>query len=286
MSEPNYPVAAAVVLYNPTDDVFENINSYHQQVEFLYIIDNSDRYNAGLIKRLEGLGRVKYVNNLGNRGVAAALNVGAKMGIADGYAFLLTMDQDTLLPPDFVIALFSKVKSDQLDKTGIIAPRFSGKVAENTDAQNILFTMTSATLLNLEIYSKVGPFLDDLFIDHVDHEYALRLNDRGYSVIQINALKVLHRPGNLVQFSFFGKTHHLSSHSPDRLYYFIRNGFFVSKLYQKKFPVFRKLFLRLVAKEVLKILVDKDKLLRVRMIFKGIKDYKYKKLGPLHRKLK
>ena len=273
-------VAGTIVLYNPPDDVLDNIASYINQVAKLYVIDNSVQYNDTIRQKLRELNKTIYINHEGNRGIAAALNTGAQCALNDGFEFLLTMDQDTVLAENFVANLMAAFTVNNPERIGILAPRYTKLFENQTDRfQNVLFTMTSGNILNLSVYKNIGPFLEELFIDHVDHEYCLRVNQRGYKVLQVNDIGIGHRPGTPTQ--IFTKKLSFSSHSPQRLYYFCRNGFYVCKLYQKDFPAFTRAFHTLLTKEIAKIPFEGSKLKRLRMIIRGYVDFKKRKLGPL-----
>ena len=279
MNHVNNTVAGTVVLFNPVNEVFDEISSYVNQLGRLYIIDNSIHYNNSLIEKLSKFDKVVYVDNKGNQGIAAALNRGAQLALQDGFRFLLTMDQDTSLSGTFVSNLMKGVIENDASQIGIIAPRYSPRSSKQVDRfQRVLFTMTSGNILNLSVYEKVGPFLEELFIDHVDHEYCLRLNKLGFKVIQDNMEEIIHRPGTLrtvsARLSF-------SAHSPTRLYYFTRNGFYISKMYENDFPVFKRTFLKLLLKEIAKIPFEDSKMLRLRMIVKAFEDCKRKRFGAI-----
>lgn len=282
MSESVDCVAAVVVLYNPPDHVFDEISSYIGQVSKVFVIDNSVQYNESLIQRLESLDKIVYLNNGGNLGIAAALNTGARLAMAEGFDYLLTMDQDTSLSPSFVQQLMTGLQINGLQKVGIMAPRYNDSPSRKAEKyQKVLFTMTSGNLLNLKVFKEVGPFLGELFIDHVDHEFGLRLNTRGYWVLQENSLQITHRPGSIYSTKLFFKTISFSSHSPLRLYYFCRNGVYVSKLYWNKVPSFPMFFLKLLAKEATKLLLfEKNKLVRTRMLIRGLTDGIQNQMGP------
>ncbi len=280
MSETSYGIAGVVILYNPENHVYSEILSYVNQVSRLYIIDNSTQHNASLVNQVLQISHVNYINNASNIGIAAALNIGANSAITDGFDFLLTMDQDTSLPGNYVATLVDGIRRQNSNEIGIIAPRYTPTSRGQDEFENVLVTMTSGNLLNLSVYKKVGPFLTELFIDHVDHEYCLRINREGFRVVQANNLYLPHRPGKLVGVRFIRKKL-FSSHSPARLYYFCRNGFFVSNLYRSSFPEFRLSFIKLMAKEIVKIVFEDDRMLRLKMLRKAFLDFKAEKLGPL-----
>ena len=72
-------VAGIVVIYNPEDDIIHNIESYIQQVDQLYLIDNSEHENINLRKYSITANSVEYIFNGKNLGVSKSLNLGASM---------------------------------------------------------------------------------------------------------------------------------------------------------------------------------------------------------------
>lgn len=278
-------ISAVVVLYNPSNDVLVNIKTYSNQVDRVYAIDNSERANLDFVEKLKYISNIVYIYNNSNLGIAAALNIAAISAIKDGYSYLLTMDQDSSVPENMVSILFAKMS----DKVGIVAAEhFDEKVhniPQEISTEEILFTMTSGNLLNLSAYSLCGKFLEELFIDHVDHEYCLRLNSNCYKVIKTNETFVFHRLGDVVKKKFLKYTIWSTNHSPVRLYYRFRNRFFVSDIYKKKFPEYPKIDRKNMFLELLGIyLYEQDLFEKTKMIVKGYIHYRKKKLGKFFEK--
>ena len=108
-------LAGVVVLYEPGDCVLNNINSYIDSLETLYIVDNSSSNNS---KKFKGK-KIRYIYNKGNLGIAEALNIGAKRAIKDGYKWLLTMDQDSCFDKYSIgkmVVFLGKLKDDDVVK--------------------------------------------------------------------------------------------------------------------------------------------------------------------------
>ena len=84
-------IAGVVVLYNPTEDVLDNIESYLCDIDRLYIIDNSIESHQNMFKD----SKITYIPLMQNKGIAYALNEGAKHAIEDSFEYLLTLDQDS-----------------------------------------------------------------------------------------------------------------------------------------------------------------------------------------------
>ena len=108
--------------------------------------------------------------------------------------------------------------------------------------------MTSGNLL----YKQVRPFNNFLFIDHVDHEYGMRLYSKKFRVIELNNVHTKRMLGVKKQIRLFGALFSFVSHSPQRMYYMSRNDLYVSQSYIKKYPMFVLTMLKLFTKEIIK----------------------------------
>ena len=67
-------IASVVVLYNPSQENINNISLYKKEVDRIYIVDNTDDN----IKRINNTQKLKYIKLGENKGIACALNIGAK----------------------------------------------------------------------------------------------------------------------------------------------------------------------------------------------------------------
>ena len=276
-------IAAVVVLYNPDCDLISNIQSYLNQVDKLYIIDNSDKNLESEIRRIKSSVPIFYKFNNSNIGIAAALNIGINESMKEGYDYILTMDQDSSASELMVERLYSIIVAS--NKNGIVAAYHFDPTVDKKESliktEEILFTMTSGNLLSLEAVKTVGDFWEELFIDHVDHEFCLRLNKFGYRVIKTNFTLVHHKLGQLVKHSLFNHTLWSTNHPPIRLYYRFRNRFFVKDRYKKDFPKYIKIDNKNIFFELLSIfLFETNRIAKLKMIIKGYIHYKYNILGP------
>jgi rhamnosyltransferase len=271
-------IAGVVVLYNPSEDVYQNILSYIDQVSKLYVVDNSTVVSGEIVDRITTHANAVYLSANGNKGIGYALNAGASSAAKEGYDLLLTMDQDTKLFPGYVSALMKYIDSS----TGIVAPWYKGSAKSNNPTDEVMYAMTSGNLLNITAWSKAGDFKAEFFIDHIDHEYGLRLNSKGFRVLQVNTVELDHRPGTTHAWALPGLRFHYVIHSPERNYYFTRNGFYVSKMYRDTKWNFRPFFMRLLWKNIVKAIVHRDqRRRRIELMWKGYKDYRKNKTGKL-----
>lgn len=276
-----------VVLYNPDEDVIDNIKTYLNQIDKLFIIDNSDQKTLLYKELLSKLTGCEYISNNDNLGIAAALNIGAKKGIEQGYDFILTMDQDSRVPENIIQEIFyytDKYNYD-INTIGIISPFHYDNpwmVVPSNDIDEMLYVMTSGNLLNLKAFKSVGDFSEELFIDRVDDEYCMRLLMNGYKVLRINKILLPHKLGNISKGSILGRIQTFTNHSPVRRYYITRNSLYVVKKYKDHFPQYKIIELKSFFYEFSKILLfEREKIKKIIMIFKGIYHYKKGITGKL-----
>jgi len=279
-------VAAVVVLYNPDLSVRDNLLSYLDQVELIYAVDNSAGPCAW-IESLTGNGKVRYLPNGENLGIAKALNIGAQAALTDRFDYLLTMDQDSSATEGMVAALLASLRPEEVSQIAIISPFHLTDIdtlpLDRPPREEVLTAWTSGNLLNLGIYREVGPFRDDFFIDFVDHEYCLRLRSHGYRVLQCNRAVLCHHIGtDLKKNRFLHLTLITSNHSCVRRYYITRNRFWLRRLYGKEFPEFFSIDTKRFIAELINILFfEKDRFRKYLMIGKGLLDFATGKKGPL-----
>ncbi len=277
-------IAASVVLYNSPLSRSAAIETYRVQVDRLYVVDNSEGGKTDLAHYLIGLPNVVYISSEKNEGIASALNRAASKAISDGYSYLLTMDDDTAVPENLITAMTSFLNEyDNASRVGILAASHSDEDSTLSIKQSykkVLYTMTSGNLLNLNIYRQVGLFCNDFFIDHVDHDYGLRINQAQFEVIELPELKLFHQLGERRQIRWTNMKY--VSHAPTRGYYFVRNGLVLAQKYKYDFPDFHRKVWILLIKEFFKALFfEPQKAYRLRLLWQGVVDKCAGRFGKL-----
>jgi len=280
-------IAAVVVLYNPGLQVLNNLNTYLNQVDKLFIIDNSEKINIVLVEKLQLLIRTEYICNNSNLGIAAALNIGARKAINEGYQYLLTMDQDSEAPPFMVSNLLECFSEDS--KIALVSPHLQSPEGRNLiylstkHCEQVITAWTSGNLVKLKIYQISGGYREDFFIDYVDHEFCLRLNQMGFKIYTCYKTTLKHKLGRIEEKNLFFRKAYPTNHSALRLYYRTRNRFYVKKIYKKNFPdffkqddkAFRHIFLKV-------ILFENYKKMKLKFILKGYQDFRKNILGKYY----
>ena len=276
-------IAAVVVLYNPDKTISNNIHSYLDQVNKLYIVDNSEHKNDLLIKGLKQNIKIKYIDNKGNQGIAHALNVGARAAIKDEYDLLLTMDQDSKASEDMIDHMLECLKMFNISEVGILSPFHASRfhaVSNDKGCVEKKMVMTSGNLLSLDAYQDVGPFREELFLDYVDNEYCLRLQQHGYKVIQASEAILHHNLGELSKHTFLSKNMYCYNYPPIRYYYRTRNVIVMNK----ELGYFDGLYFKELLKDIIKIILYEDnKMEKFKHIYFGIVDAIKGKMGKYDR---
>ena len=101
-------IPAVVVFYNPSEENINNLKVYEKSVDKIYVVDNSDDE----VIRLKNTKKIEYIKLFTNKGIATALNEGAKKAMEDGYDWLLTLDQDSQITSDVIEKLKKYFKED------------------------------------------------------------------------------------------------------------------------------------------------------------------------------
>ena len=272
-------IASVTILYNPEMEVLENLKTYINQVDKLFIIDNSENINQVFVEKIQSINRLEYIWNKTNIGIAAALNIGVKRALYEGYEYLLTMDQDSQAPANMVSDLlecFSQDFTIAIVSPLHHSPKSKEKKNESTDAFTQVFTVwTSGNLVKLSIFKTVDGYKEDFFIDYVDHEICLRLKSLGYKIYTANKIILKHNLGKIEEVNLIFRKVYPTNHSPLRLYYRTRNRFYVKNIYKKIFPEFFEEDDRAFWKSYLKVvLFEKNRVQKIKYIIRGYRDYR------------
>lgn len=265
-------LCGVLVAFNPQDVVINNIKTYLDGLDRLYVIDNSRKNHEKMFHNK----KIIYVANCKNMGIAHALNQGVSLAKEDGYSYILTMDQDSYFEHNAFLEFKREFEKNKSDEIGIYSPlhQTNSEKLNGTIRTDSLIVMTSGNILNIKIHQKLGGFKEWLFIDGVDQEYCLNLRKHSYK-IQIFENIFLHHPlGKIENKKILGHTFMVTNHSAIRRYFITRNRLYIHSLYQDIFPQFCKRELENTKKEAIKIILfEKDKRKKLHWIRQGEKDF-------------
>lgn len=265
-------ISAVVISFNPQCDLlFNNILSYSRHVDQIIVVDNSTELDVKKeINEFCSNNQYIYHDMSGNRGIAAALNVGFNYAIKSNSEWVLTMDQDSNFVSDlegYKSQIIDNTCSDVLLLIPIYDYHNMGKL-EGVKSCNPIIAPQSGNLVKLSNYNKLGLYREDYFIDFVDYEYCLRAKSKGLVLHQINTVILNHKAGEKKTVSFLGIQYDYFEAAPIRYYYVVRNGLKTALIYKD----FRSLII--VLKTAIRIVfIEKNKLEKLKFVSRGVVDF-------------
>ena len=297
-----HKVCAVIVSFHPDKKFPQRLDSILAHVDSVVIVDNCSNSAAfSMIEQIIDNERTFLISNKVNLGIAKALNQAMKWAVNRKYDWVWTFDQDTQAPSN-MFASFEKAYNHLKNKykIGMIAPNYFdihsetyyvpihnsfaprssaiNRYAEAEDENILVITekasvISSGSLISLSAFRVVGKFEEKFFIDWVDHDYCLRIYQRGFVVILLRQAVLKHAMGKATKHRLLHKSVITSNHSPLRRYYWSRNGFSLMLRYIKvDFPLALDL-VKIMAKSVIVILsFEKQRLAKIKYLVLGIYD--------------
>lgn len=191
----------------------------------------------------------RVLRNDSNLGLAAAINRGVQMvsGLEPAPEFVLLLDQDSEPRPGSIETLLATflILEKEGRKVGCVGPllldpqtslthgfhqctrwRWKRIYPDPGSMQPIKCANLngSGTLMRRPLFATLGGLDESLFIDHVDTEWAFRVQNIGYGLWGVPSAVFLHRMGEAsIRYWLFG-WRVWPSRSPQRHYYLFRNA--------------------------------------------------------------
>lgn len=280
---------AGIVLFNPEMERLKlNIISIKKQVDLLILVDNGSSNIEKIIKEYSEYNEILIIRNNKNKGIAFALNQICKKAIEKQFDWTLLLDQDSICSDNMIIEYKKYLYTE---KVALLTPFIIDinklttiKYSEMTlpTVSEVQWAITSGSLVNLNILSKLKFFSEDLFIDMVDFDYSIRLNLNNYTQLRINSTYLLQEVGNAEKTKLFRiqkdnsgkwsiKRYYRTNHSILRQYYMTRNRIILSKKYSKYRSFYKSFFYTLLL-SFPKIFVEKNKVAIFNTLFNGLRD--------------
>ncbi len=156
-------------------------------------------------------GNVEYWAASQNGGIAEAYNYALMRASSEGFQWLLTLDQDTELPSDFLMRVATIASSLETGPVGAIVPFIHGKgklfsphrFAAGflhrwlpTDYEGIsqtpVYAINSGSVLRVEALAQIGGYDPRFWLDFSDYMVFHRLQQYGKRVYVAGSLKLNH----------------------------------------------------------------------------------------------
>lgn len=296
-------IAAGIVLYNPkNDERFKRaFNSVIKEFNKIYVFDNSTTN----IQFSFNSTKVVYMTEDANRGIAYALNHIMKAADKDNYDWVVTMDQDSIIPHGLLKAYKENLSVKEL---GIICPQAIDKrrtyelPKSYPKKEYVNKCITSGSCTSVRAWKKVGGFDNKLFIDLVDNDFCKRIILSKYKILKLNNIILDQEFGEIIpksskkqQFWYkiaqilnninFAKLGYKKKVSAFRVYYTNRNIIYLNKKLKKFGGIgyqsynTTNYFGFWIAFNLPSILRGDNKLEIIKSVYKGIKDGKNEKVN-------
>ncbi len=247
VAEESSGLACITVTFNPDLDVLRAQIAQLPQSALKLLVDNGSGRAVGAgLRQLAAEAGCELIENGANLGLARALNIGADAAIAarPGVRMLLLLDQDTEPGAGGAEALLQawtrlraidsglgSIGPALLDaSTGelhgfhrIVRWRWTQLRPTGTEPVRVDNLNGSGTLVPASLFARLGGLRGELFIDHVDTDWAFRVRDAGLSLYGVPGVTFLHRMGTRgIRFWFLG-WRVWPQRSPARHFYLFRN---------------------------------------------------------------
>jgi len=260
-------VCAIVVTYNPDDSSVACVRTIVDAAVHTIIVDNCSSEPCRQKLRELKSEKVTLIENSSNLGVAAGHNLGVRTAAEQGYEWFLLFDQDTKIFPLTIpnlIQVYADCFSEIGPKLGMLGSNYYHMMEDGTIVEAKVplchgrqwseaeLIITSGTLISRENFDQIGPFREDFFIDHVDHDYCLKARHHGFVIARTALPLMIHRLGMLCTkrpWLALGRKKLLSFYSPLRRYYQLRNFLLLAHEYEHEFPKSINFIRRSIRKE-------------------------------------
>jgi len=241
-----------------------------------------------------------FLENQNNLGFAGGNNVGIKYALENQADYVLLLNNDTTVEPDFLTQLIKAAESDK--KIGMLGPKINfydhkdriwflgGKINcllnqgthlyyDQIDSQNLpseafevdYFT-GCALLIKKEVIKKIGLMWDGYFLYYEDTDWNLKAKKNGWKIIVAPKAKIYHKASRSTKPGSFSYIYY---HTRNGLYLAKRNGSFLirSCVYLNSFWIF--------AKQIIKFIFIPKKRIWAKAVMRGIGDFYSGRTGKL-----
>lgn len=238
------------------------------------------------------------IENKENLGFAGGNNVAIKRALENSADYVLLLNNDTLVSPDFLDKLVETGESNA--QYGVLGPKIyyatekdriwfgggyfswlgggrhleyekidSAHVEEETKETD--YITGCSVLIKREVLEKIGLLNDDFFIYYEDTEYSLRARKNGWKVIYVPRAHIWHKISRSTK----------PETNANVFYYHIRNALLLSRLHAPVY-ILPGIYLWSVlcySKQIIKPLFAPSKREIAKMIMRGIEDFYGGKFG-------
>lgn len=202
-------VGAVIAAFRPGRELLEAVTSAVGQVDVVVVVVDEHPVSEAtrdVVDACRAAG-AEIVEHGGNRGIGAALNTGVDQVLASlpEVSDILTLDQDSAVPPGYLAALLSarSAAEDAGVRVGMVAPGTVGSILRLPSRHRGEVVMggepiQSGLLVPVDVLQRLHGFDESLFIDGVDTDFWLRAGDLGLRCVLAPGARLEHRLGQAI----------------------------------------------------------------------------------------
>jgi len=289
-------VCAIIVTYNIGQALRRCFDSIRDQVAHVIIVDNgSDEITRGELNKLASANSATIILNERNEGIARALNQGVKCALSKKYPWVLTLDHDSEATPGMVEKLLRTaqllhqggrrdvaiVGANHLDRNaGVFLTRL--RPVDDSGPVEVEHQRTSGSLINCDVFNKVGFFDEALFMYYVDDDFCLRLRRAGFKLFLCPGAVLLHSEGSKQKRRFLWRKVFYDGYTKQARYYLTRNPFYILRKHHLGAHFYYAATKRLLNDYVKVVLYDEAPVSQILFGLRGLFDALRNRYGPFN----
>jgi hypothetical protein len=262
-------VAIIILNFNGWADTLEclaSLNRLDYSNFEIILIDNASKERPPLVNVQFLKLTIFQVFNEKNLGFAGGNNQGIKIALERGADYVLLLNNDTTVEPDFLkklveagennksYGIFGPViyYSDEPEKIWFAGGQFNWSKTQGShlfanpseELKRVDYVTGCCLLAKKEIIEKIGLLSEDYFLYYEDGDWCLRSQKAGYSCGLVGSAKIYHKQSRSAQeFSY------------PYIYYHSRNGLIFSSRHGLK-PLTYLISLWIFFKQLIKVMID------------------------------
>lgn len=268
----SFKVCSVINIYYPEISFFSYLSNNANYFDKIFIMNNGASIDFEDFIDLKIKNKIEVMHDR-NFGVSKSFNRGIRKALAQGYDFIILLDQDTKIISS-ITPVIENINNN-INKKELYFLNWNKKKIKNVSAKyhksQPRETISSGTIITKKIIHDIGYMDESLYIDLVDTDYALRAKKKKYELLITNHIFLDHEIGRPKSTNLpFRKKIGSSNHSESRRFFKSRNSIIIFKRY-----CFYRLdsfyFLVDILKSIFLILaLENKKFVKIKYIFHGI----------------
>lgn len=285
------PKVAVIILnwngWADTLECLESLNQTNYENFEIILIDNASKERKEILPAQFSSLKIRQIFNDKNLGFAGGNNQGIKMALEDGVDYILLLNNDTTVEPNFLKELVEAGEEDK--KTGILGPKMffysardliwsaGGKILKNytrgeligyqekdegrfDEKKEVDYISGTCLLIKKQVIEKIGEISEDYFLYYEDTDWNMRARRAGFKCVFVPNSKIYHKASKSTgEFSY------------PYIYYHSRNGLIFAWRFGLKIAViFSSVWI--FKKQVFKLMIGYKKQW-ARPVLRGVWDF-------------